>query len=743
MLISTFISGSPSDKDHEQNGYSMSKPDSRGNKIQRSLFVKSFLPVFALLLSFALFFLQQHEWMPLVNLEKQTISERFKWRGPLPKDDRIIILAIDDVSKELDAGKLREDEIQIAPLQLMLKGWPFPRETYSYVIDRLIQSGAKVVAFDMLFPSESIHGKKDDEKLAQALEENYSQVVVGANIQNAKTPGVSETGNLNGISLPVDSLMLEHSSEYVGFVNYFPGIDGVIRYAVQEVSKEVLAGASQTTDIQEWQQKYFSWDAQVAKKVDPSIRLRPYLNPGMINYQGPAGSYREYSLYEMFLPSFWESNFKNGAFFKGKIVLIGPTGNWTQDYHETPYGQMAGVEIHANAIATILRDNYLNELFKWWTNALIILFSILAVVMTVQFARNIWLSAVGFLVILICFCVIGQIAFEKYLLIIPMAWALVGIIMMEGVGLVYRITIEKMEQSRIRSTFDRFVSKNVASYILKNREEYEQALGGVRKPVTVLFSDIRGFTTMTESADAGALVEQLNEYFSEMVPCVFRHGGTLHKFIGDAVMAVWGDTHSLGLKEDALAALRSICEMTELLRKLNVKWKAVGKEELKIGVGLNHGDVIVGYIGSPERMEFTVIGDAINLGSRLEGATKEFKTDKLIGESVAQFVREEFWLQSAGVVKVKGKTKPVGVFIPICEKGKEPPDFRQSWLEKYEKAYALYMDKQFVQAKITFESCLEEVPDSALSMTYLDVCEVLINDPPDDSWNGTIEMKTK
>ncbi|MDL5048159.1 adenylate/guanylate cyclase domain-containing protein [Oscillatoria amoena NRMC-F 0135] len=670
-------------------------------EMRNRFLLRYLLPVLAFPLSFMLFWLQQHEWMPLVNLEKQLLQERFEMRGPQGKREDLVILAIDDVSKELNPEMFSDDEKGVRPLELMAS-FPFPREVYAHIADRLIAAGAKVVAYDLLYPSASLYGPEDDAQFARALREHRDRVVIGANIQNPKNPGVTDEGFVNGISLPVSSLIDDDYTGIVGFVNYFPHTDGTIREALHEVSLEILAAPHRFAKLDDWHERILSWDALIVKKADPKIPWRSYEEPGMINFQGPAGTYRAYSLYEIFSPRLWEANFGDGAFFQDKIVLIGPTGNWTQDYHDTPYGVMAGVEIHAHSIATILNGSYLRGIYDWWARALIILLPTLAVACVMQFARGNLRGVAGFLLVLALFLAGGQIAFQKFLIVAPMAWGLVGILLMEIVGLAYRITLEALERKRIRSTFDRYVSKNVAAFILKNRKEYEQSLGGVRKPVTVLFSDIRGFTTMTESADAGALVEQLNEYFGEMVPCVFRHGGTLHKFIGDAVMAVWGDTHSRGVKPDALAAVRSVCEMTELLKKLNGQWKAIGKEELKIGVGLNHGEVIVGNIGAQERMEFTVIGDAVNLASRLEGATKEFRTDKLIGESVAQFVREEFWLQSAGLITVKGKTKPVGVFIPHCERGKEPPGFDSAWLEDYERGYAAYQAKQFAQAKEIF-----------------------------------------
>ena len=187
-------------------------------------------------------------------------------------------------------------------------------------------------------------------------------------------------------------------------------------------------------------------------------------------------------------------------------------------------------------------------------------------------------------------------------------------------------------------------------------------LAGTRRPVTVLFSDIRSFTTIVETtADSHQLVAKLNEYFSAMVECVFRYDGSLDKFMGDGVMAIWGNTpFNFGPQEDAIRAVRSALAMLEALRKLNAKWVSEGKTEWKIGIGLNHGQVIVGDMGSQQHKEFGVIGDAINLGSRLQSLTKVYHLQILIGESVAELVRDHFHLRNVDFVKVKGKTRRCG-----------------------------------------------------------------------------------
>ena len=197
--------------------------------------------------------------------------------------------------------------------------------------------------------------------------------------------------------------------------------------------------------------------------------------------------------------------------------------------------------------------------------------------------------------------------------------------------------MERAEKARVRGVLDRLVSKDIVRELL-DRDRYAQIVRGQRRPVTVLFSDVRGFTTLSEKAeDPAAFIRQLNEYLGEMVGVVFKHRGTLDKFIGEAVMAVWGSMHTDGIAADACQAVATAVEMRQRLAALNAKWTTEGKQTLAIGIGTNHGEVIVGGLSSEKtKMEITVVGDAVNTASRLESLTKEYSLDLLIGESLVK-----------------------------------------------------------------------------------------------------------
>jgi adenylate cyclase len=215
-------------------------------------------------------------------------------------------------------------------------------------------------------------------------------------------------------------------------------------------------------------------------------------------------------------------------------------------------------------------------------------------------------------------------------------------------GMVYDFSSEHLEKTRLRRTLERYVSRDVVHELVDRPQEYGETLGGVVRPAAILFSDIRSYSAVTRTSAPQTLVTQLNEYFTAMVDCVFQHGGTLDKFIGDALMAVWGTLHSEGARHDAISATRAALLMSEKLGELNARWRARGWTELRIGIGINYGEVIVGNVGSPQRMEFTVIGDAVNQSWRLQELTKKHQTSIILSPSVALLVADEFLVSSLG-----------------------------------------------------------------------------------------------
>ena len=488
--------------------------------------------------------------------------------------------------------------------------------------------------------------------------------------------------------------------------------------------------------------KLYSLAARVVQKdghadlVPDDFQARP------MRFAGPS-RFPIYSFYKLFDPHSWNMDFRQGEFFRGKIVLVGPQGNWFKDILPTPWGALAGAEIHLNAINDLLHDEFLFPASDGLIFSTVIGSGLAALLLAMTIAHIGWrfLAAVA---VLAGYATALIWAYNGPGWLLP-AVAPMGVFAgTTGVGFVYDFVLAQIEKLRLRATFERYNSKNVVKYLLDNTESYKEMLKGTRRPVTVLFSDIRGFTTITEEADSEQLVDKLNEYFTAMVGCVFRYDGSLDKFMGDAVMAVWGNTpYHFGPKEDAARAVRSALAMLAELRRLNAKWVAEGKTEWHIGIGLNHGHAVVGDVGSQQHKEFAVLGDAVNLGSRLEGLTKEYHLQIILGESVAELVRDQFHLRSVDVVQVKGKTQAVQTFTVLGEKSEALPPGQEKFLALYEEGISCFRRREFVRAKELFAQALQLQPGDYLAQDYLAGCAAFIENPPDASWTGVRVMTKK
>jgi adenylate cyclase len=330
--------------------------------------------------------------------------------------------------------------------------------------------------------------------------------------------------------------------------------------------------------------------------------------------------------------------------------------------------------------------------------------------------------------------------FGLFILVVPtLAIFLLG----GSFSLGFDFALERIERMRTRRTLERYVSRNLVNEILENPATYLDTLRGVRRDVVVLFSDLADFTTISEQTEPELLVRQLNEYLSAMTSVVFEHGGTLDKFIGDAVMAVWGNVNSRGATEDARSAARAALEMRKSLRALNAQWRTRGAQQFKSGIGLNHGEVVVGNIGSEQKMDFTVIGDAVNLASRIEALTRTYPVDILVGTNVYDLLRADFYLRSVGLARVKGKMKPVEIFGLIGAHDGEDvdPEFVRR-LELYEEGVQKFREREFGKAQAVFARFLEFYPEDELTKLYVARILEYEQHPPDEAWSA-VEVFTK
>jgi adenylate cyclase len=647
-------------------------------------------------------------------------------KTPAPSD--FVFLGIDQSTLQLPP--LTSEEIAgNRAFQLMTeKPFPWSREVWALLLDRLLGAGARVVVFDIIFSPPN----DGDPAFHAALDRYHDKVVLGANFDMANS---AQAVTPNNTLIPPPQLQ----DDRVGFVNFWADpIDGKIRAVTYRVTDRQLADLPPDPS----EEVYQSLSARALAKIGHAKDVPQDFRGHMIRFTSP-DAFAPRPLYEVFDPKFWHSNYADGAFFRDKIVMVGSSAQVEHDTVVTPMSPTTlGPALHLQAMAAAMNHEFLRPTPARTGLALVGAAGLLAW-SVVAFLRRPLLCLATLVLITGAYLGAARLSYDKtglLLLTVPVLSALV----LSGVfSLGFEYALEWRERVRTRRTLERYVSKNLVKEVLENPDSYYSSLRGTRVPVTVLFSDLIGFTTLSEKGEPEALVAQLNEYLSRMTSVVFSNGGTLDKFIGDGIMAVWGNVRSLGMAEDAKNCARAALGMRRELRQLNQRWREEGRMGFGMGIGINHGEVIVGNIGSHERMDPTVIGDSANLASRIEGLTRIYGLDILVGATAAELVRDEVRLRSVARVQVKGKSKPVDIFTFIGARNEEvDPEFLK-WLETYEEGLEKFRARDFTEAKILFSRFLEFYPDDLLAKMYLDRALEYEQAPPDEAWDAVEVFQKK
>jgi adenylate cyclase len=457
-----------------------------------------------------------------------------------------------------------------------------------------------------------------------------------------------------------------------------------------------------------------------------------------IDYHGGDGTFRNVSVADVL------DGRARAEDLRGAVVLVGTTAQGTFDQRVTPFSRMtSGVETHANAIETMLSRKFLRRGLVVETLELGALV-VLALGLAFVFAR----VPVGMAlptVLLACGAVwiAGTALFRAgYDVIVGLPLLLTG--SMFVLVTVYRYATEERDKRKLRSAFQLYLNPEVMEEMVRHPERLQ--LGGEERELSVLFSDIRGFTSISEKLSPKALVHLLNEYLSPMTEIVFDKRGTLDKYIGDALMAFFGapvpnEHHALHCCEAAL-------EMVEALQRLQARWRMQGAKmpDIEIGIGINSGPMVVGNMGSTQRFNYTVIGDNVNLASRLEGLNKEYGTRILVTESVVSAA-----LRSAGPgalavreidsVRVKGRHEAVIIFELRGRGAATAKDL--PLLDGYARGLSLYRRRRFAEARFEFENVAARFPDDGPSRAMLVRCDELTAQPPPAEWQGAFQMQRK
>jgi adenylate cyclase len=644
-----------------------------------------------------------------------------------PTRDDFVFVGIDQSTLQMPQ-LLPEELAENRAFQLMTeRPFPWSREVWAILLDKLFASGARLVIFDMVFNN----SKDGDVAFHDALQKYRDRVIIGANI---------DTTNNNQIVVPNQMLIAPPATadDRVGYVNFWPdAIDGKIRATNFTTSERQLAGQAPFAG----EEVFTSFSARALEKLGRGNDVLRDQRGHMFRFSAN-DAYPPRALYEVFDPKFWHANYHDGAFFNDKVVMIGAASQVEHDVVDTPMSPSTlGPALHLQSIAAALGHEFLRPTTPRAMYAFVIAAGALAWTL-IAFVRRPLVCLLALVGVAACYLLASRVAFDRagyMLLTVPVLCAFV-VSGLSSLGFEYML--ERIEKVRTRRTLERYVSKNLVQEILENPASFYNTLKGVRKPATILFSDIVGFTTLTEKADPEKLVTQLNEYLTRMVAVVFENEGTLDKFIGDAVMAVWGMTRSVGVENDAKMAARAALGMRRELGILNKRWMEQGSVPLGIGVGINQGEVLAGNIGSSERADLTVIGDSVNLASRLEALTRTYGVDILVGPTATEMIRDEFYVRSVARVQVKGKTKPVEISTLLGVRGEPFDDEFARWLESYEEGLRKFRARDFTEAKILFSRFLEFYPDDQLAKLYLQRALEYEVQPPDEAWSG-VEVFTK
>jgi len=734
------------------------------------------IAILVILIAVIMFFMN----VPFLHfMELKALNLRMVSRGQLPTGGEIVIAAVDEKSLS-ELGR-----------------WPWPRSTHAELVDKLKEYGAKAVGFDIVFaePDANSSLKTIDElskemkmagiqdKIIQQLLDRKkmtadSDAILAESIAKAKNVTLGyffhlssedvaylseedieaaaenldnsryqiikadsepdETRIVHAYSAAVNLKLLNDAAESSGYFNAFPDSDGTIRWSPLVIQYQDSYYYSLALSLL---LQYLDWPMLTLNMAEFGIAgislgdtFIPTNESGwlLINYLGPAKTFPHYSI----------SDIINGQIspdsFKDKIVIVGATATGIYDLRVTPYSNVyPGVEIHATVIDSILHQNFLQQTDV--TKAIdvfsIILFGLIMgiAIPRVKAIYGILLS----LLILTVFVIANAFIFTHYNLWLNMIYPVLTMLMIYLGITIYRYITEEREKKKIRGAFQYYLTASVINEMLKDPSKLK--LGGDKKDLSVLFSDIRGFTTISEKLTPEELVHLLNEYLTAMTNVVFHYNGLLDKYMGDAIMAVFGAP--LDQPDHALRACKTALGMMDELKKLQKKWTEENKPVLNIGIGINSGDMVVGNMGSDMRFDYTVMGDSVNLGSRLEGINKEYGSNIIISEYTYEAVKDVLFCRELDAVRVKGKKQPVKIYELLCEM-KDAEKWRQP-VSLFEEGLAKYKQGLWDEAIERFHKVLEIRPVDAPAHLYIERCKELKKNPPEGTWDGVFTMTRK
>jgi adenylate cyclase len=686
----------------------------------------------------------------------------FEVRGELPVEDSPIVLV--PMSDEAD-GEIPQK-------------YPWPTSVYAKLIENLNKAGAKVIVFDVIFDQPDQYDPHNDTLFAEALKK-YGNVVLAGDFQEETV----STGKKQSKLFP-QTLLETNNPVPVGLVDVNPNIDGSIRtYSFgRSFQNEVYYKLGIEALLVYKDINKDSVD-NIENVTDPIFKLGEYqiqkdaVNSFIINYYGEEALFPVFDFAKVIDDPEYETTFERDAgfeintfddpelemgllydgVFKDKIVIVGATMPALKDFYKTPYlkkqinslGEKEdllrpGYEIHAHAIQTILDGNYLSRQSATSVLLLMALCSVFLVMIN-RFWGAVW-GTVSMVLLMIAYLLIVVQVFLSANLFLNLTAVLLALFTSQGGTIGYQYFIEQKEKRRIQGMFSSYVSPALVTQMVESGTDPQ--LGGEETYMTAFFSDIESFSTFSEQMSPTQLVTLINEYLTSMTNILTDQGGTLDKFIGDAIVAFFGAP--LPYEDHALRACISSQLMQKELINLREKWQRDGWPDIvanmKNRMGLNTGEMITGNMGSESRFNYTMMGDNVNLAARCESGAKAFGVYTMITEATkveAEKYGNDCVFRYLDKIVVKGRTQPVKMY-EISDLRSDADQKLYDCIGLYEAGMEKYLDQQWDDAISLFEksSALEAHPVNPSKM-LLQRSKLLKKDPPNEFWDGVFVMKSK
>lgn len=714
--------------------------------------------IVCVILSVVILFLTQEtifKFTPFKRIELATIDNRFNIRGKIPFEPKVVIVEISEASFKSLPDK-----------------WPWSRSYYAHLVRNLKKAGALAVGIDVIMSTTDIYNPANDEDLRKAIRETQNVVLAGKfEIADERYDLISSNQNYGNIFFDADSSL--------GIVYLRNDEDGVHRRFHPIVFDRARQIRIPTFSFAVLNKVYHHPNLSTVEVNDDgfifqNIRIPNYDEvTALINFYGPSGTFHPIKFVDVIDDKDFqtveekelgvdintfddpESGYLYDGTFKNKIVLVGSTNPEDKDLFPVPitFGKqegdnlMYGVEIHANIIQSILDQNFLKREPIWFEIALVFFF----VTMTFFFTLNLksrkvkhhyLIEALAIAVVfseLFLIVAFSILAFNQQNFVTSFTGPLIAVTFGYIGSMVYSYVSERKQKVLIKSMFSQYVSPTVVNELVDDPTKLR--LGGERKILTVLFTDLENFTTIAESMPPEELVPILNAYFEGMTEIILKNNGTLDKYIGDSIMAFFGAP--IPQRDHALIACRTAVQMQNHLEELRQTWKLTNKPMLHMRIGVNTGEMIVGNMGGLDRFDYTVIGDSVNLSARLEGANKQYKTNILISENTFQPIASQVVVRELDLITVVGKNKPLKIYELFGLVGDKTPSEYFSLIEIFSEALALYRQRNWEKALSKFEDVLKIKPEDYPSKLYIERSQAFLQAPPPEDWNGVFVMKMK